>query len=230
MRRSIAAATGGEGTPKTAMARSADPQLVERRRRQILDAAMQCFRKRGFHKTSMQEICCEAALSAGALYRYFPSKSDIIFAIAEEEQRVSEPLFAAIATGADMIDGVCALAAHMVAKCSIEAPLFAEVMAETLRDPELSRRFAAHEMSVYERLVAAMTAAWRRAPAPDMTPDRAARLVLLLIDGLAMRTLREASPGAGNSAALLDDFRQALERLLAPAPATRRRALAGADA
>lgn len=212
------------------MARSADPQLAQRRRRQILDAAMLCFRRRGFHKTSMQEICCEAALSAGALYRYFPSKSDIIFAIAEEEREGSEPLFAAIATGADMVESVCALASRMIAKCSVEAPLYAEVMAESLRDPELSQRFDRHESDTHARLVAAMKMAWRRAPAPDITPESAARLVMLMLDGLAMRTMRGAIHGAGDSQALLDDFRQALTRLLAPAPTPRRRTLAGADA
>lgn len=211
------------------MARSADPTLAERRRRQILDAAIVCFGRRGFHRTSMQEICGEAALSAGALYRYFPSKSDIIAAIAEEDRRDSEPLFAAIAAG-EMIDGICALAAHMVAKCTAKASLFAEVIAETLRDRELSERFAAHEAGTRARLVAAIAAAWRRAPGADMTPERAARLVMLMLDGLAMRVMREGVHGAVDTGPLLDDFRQALVRLFATtAPPPRKRALAGVE-
>jgi len=212
------------------MARSADPTLAERRRRQILDAAMACFGRRGFHRTSMQEICGEAALSAGALYRYFPSKSDIIAAIAGEDRRDSEPLFAAIANGDSMIEGVCALAAHMVAKCTAKAPLFAEVIAETLRDRELSERFATHEAETRARLVAAIAAAWRRAPAPDMTPERAARLVMLMLDGLALRVMREGVHGAVDAGPLLEDFREALLRLFATAaPGPRKRALAGVE-
>src|SRR5262249_31525834 len=68
------------------MARLADPMLAERRRSQILEAALACFRRRGFHQATMQEICAEAGISPGALYRYFGSKSDIIAAIAEEER------------------------------------------------------------------------------------------------------------------------------------------------
>ena len=34
----------------------------------------------------MQEICAEAGMSPGALYRYFPSKVAIIAAIAEAER------------------------------------------------------------------------------------------------------------------------------------------------
>ena len=53
---------------------------LEARRQQILDAASTCFARQGFHQTTMQDICREAELSAGALYRYFASKEDIIAA------------------------------------------------------------------------------------------------------------------------------------------------------
>jgi AcrR family transcriptional regulator len=57
---------------------------LDARRRQILDAARRCFTRTGFHATSMQDILAESGLSAGAVYRYFPGKSDIIEAIATE--------------------------------------------------------------------------------------------------------------------------------------------------
>lgn len=54
---------------------------LERRRKQILEAAQRCFTRKGFHDTSMQDVFAEAELSAGAVYRYFASKNDIIFAL-----------------------------------------------------------------------------------------------------------------------------------------------------
>jgi AcrR family transcriptional regulator len=54
------------------------------RRRQILDAALTCFSRQGFHGTPMQAIFDEAGLSPGAVYRYFKSKEEIVQAIAEE--------------------------------------------------------------------------------------------------------------------------------------------------
>lgn len=54
---------------------------LERRRRQILDAARACFIRKGVHATSMQDIFAESGLSAGAVYRYFKSKNDIVKAI-----------------------------------------------------------------------------------------------------------------------------------------------------
>lgn len=54
------------------------------RRRQILDAALVCFSRRGFHQTSMQQIFEESGLSPGAVYRYFKGKEEIVQAIAAE--------------------------------------------------------------------------------------------------------------------------------------------------
>ncbi|AEF42099.1 TetR/AcrR family transcriptional regulator [Hoyosella subflava] len=65
------------------------------RREQILSAAWRCFARNGFHMTSMQDILSEADLSAGAVYRYFPGKLDLIKATAE---RVSYGLTAAFDT------------------------------------------------------------------------------------------------------------------------------------
>src|ERR1700704_3893730 len=56
------------------------------RRDEILSAAQRCFVRSGFHQASMQEICAEAGMSAGNLYRYFPSKEALIAGIAERDR------------------------------------------------------------------------------------------------------------------------------------------------
>jgi AcrR family transcriptional regulator len=57
---------------------------LEARRRQVVDAAIACFARDGFHRATMQDICREARLSPGAIYRYFSSKDELIEAIADE--------------------------------------------------------------------------------------------------------------------------------------------------
>jgi TetR/AcrR family transcriptional regulator, transcriptional repressor of aconitase len=54
------------------------------RRSQILEAAIVCFSRDGFHRTTMQNIVKESKLSPGAIYNYFESKEEIIEAIANE--------------------------------------------------------------------------------------------------------------------------------------------------
>jgi AcrR family transcriptional regulator len=60
---------------------------LDARRQQILDAARRCFVRNGFHATSMQDVLHEAHLSAGAVYRYFRSKEEIVTAIASSSLR-----------------------------------------------------------------------------------------------------------------------------------------------
>ncbi len=65
---------------------------LEAKKEQILEAAAACFAKNGFHQTTMQDICREAKLSAGAVYRYFSGKEEIIETIVEGGRRYSEAI------------------------------------------------------------------------------------------------------------------------------------------
>ena len=54
---------------------------------QILEAAMVCFAKRGFHQTSMHDISAEAGISVGLIYRYFENKEAVISAMADRHKK-----------------------------------------------------------------------------------------------------------------------------------------------
>jgi AcrR family transcriptional regulator len=60
-----------------------DPELVDRRRRQIADAAVQLFIDKGFHKTTTRQIAGAAGFSIGSVYEYFASKEDILYMVCE---------------------------------------------------------------------------------------------------------------------------------------------------
>jgi AcrR family transcriptional regulator len=60
-----------------------NPELVDRRRRQIADAAVQLFIEKGFHKTTTRQIAGAAGFSIGSLYEYFASKEDILYLVCE---------------------------------------------------------------------------------------------------------------------------------------------------
>jgi len=74
-----------------------NPDLVERRHRQIIDAAVQLFIQQGFHKTTTRQIAQAAGFSIGSLYEYITSKEDILYLVcdaihAEVERGVSEAM------------------------------------------------------------------------------------------------------------------------------------------
>lgn len=58
-------------------------QHLTARRQQIVEAALRCFAREGFHATSMRDVIRESRLSAGAVYSYFPSKEALIAAAVE---------------------------------------------------------------------------------------------------------------------------------------------------
>ncbi|MFZ0132284.1 MAG: TetR/AcrR family transcriptional regulator [Desulfobacterales bacterium] len=84
-----------------------NPALVDRRRRQIADAAVTLFIKNGFHKTTTRQIAGAAGFSIGSLYEYVASKEDVLFLVcdsihAEVERLVSDTL-AKAAGGRDVL-------------------------------------------------------------------------------------------------------------------------------
>lgn len=60
-----------------------DPSLVEKRRKQMIKAAITLFKKKGFHKTTTREIATEAGFSIGTLYEYIRTKEDILFLVCD---------------------------------------------------------------------------------------------------------------------------------------------------
>ena len=67
--------------PRLSPARAAD------RRQQIIDAALGCFAKSGFHKATLQDVVRACGLSPGSIYCHFASKEDIIYAVVEARHR-----------------------------------------------------------------------------------------------------------------------------------------------
>jgi TetR/AcrR family transcriptional regulator, transcriptional repressor of aconitase len=71
------------------------------RRRQILDAAIECFARQGFQRTTMEDIIRQADLSAGAIYSYFQGKEEIIATLADERHEREERIIAECLKGGD---------------------------------------------------------------------------------------------------------------------------------
>jgi AcrR family transcriptional regulator len=66
------------------------------RRQQILDAALKCFSRDGFHATTTADIVRESGVSQGTLYLYFANKDDIVVALADD-RRQGEAFLSALA-------------------------------------------------------------------------------------------------------------------------------------
>jgi len=175
--------------------RQANMQLQADRRAEILDAAERCFIRSGFHQASMQEICAEAKMSPGNLYRYFPSKEAIIAGISERNRAEASESFVAVQQAPDFFAGLAGLARHhLVERSAEEVGLCAEIMAESRRSPEIARIARDAERDIRAGLVAMLRRA-QEAGEIDATLDldAVARVLMVIGDGISWR--RHADPG-----------------------------------
>ncbi len=197
------------------LARLADPSLADRRRRQILDAALECFRRRGFHQATMQEICAEANMSAGALYRYFGSKAEIIGAIAEDTHSDSGHSFLQASRTGPLLDALSLLARDFFDKFEQgHGALIADIFAEVIRDEALAAPLLKINQNIVKYCVGAIEAAQARGEVDEkLDPLDAANILLAAIEGIGLRRafLREIDPEAS-----VAQFRALAERYLSP--------------
>jgi AcrR family transcriptional regulator len=58
-----------------------DPELVQRRRKEIVAAATELFSKQGFYRTTIKEIASLAGISSGLVYQYVREKDDVLLLV-----------------------------------------------------------------------------------------------------------------------------------------------------
>ncbi|WP_069884493.1 TetR/AcrR family transcriptional regulator [Streptomyces luteocolor] len=178
------------------MARVSQEHL-DARRRQILDGAALCFARNGFHATSMQDVLKEVGLSAGAVYRYFRGKDELIAAIVAEVLTDISGIFEAAARQSpppppDVLVGKVLSEVLDLRPGMREGPrtyfprLMIQVWTETLRNDELSALMADIYVKVRAAWVKIVTgyqeAGMMRA---DIPADHVARTMIAAAQGFA---------------------------------------------
>jgi TetR/AcrR family transcriptional regulator, fatty acid metabolism regulator protein len=116
---------------------------VEDKRRQLLDAAVRVFARKGFHASRVGDIAEEAGVAHGLLYHYFKSKDQVLEAVFHENWSV---LLARIASveetdepAADQLRHIAAI----VLRTWLHLPDVVRVVIQEFgRSPELAERLA----------------------------------------------------------------------------------------
>ncbi|MTE22436.1 TetR family transcriptional regulator [Streptomyces sp. TRM43335] len=181
------------------MARVSQAHL-DARRQQIITGARRCFTRNGFHATSMQDVFKETDLSAGAVYRYFGSKEELIQAVAVEAFTSMREAFAGATRDTptrpldEVLSGVLSRVleeqAHRAGTESTGAfaKLILQVWGESLRNEPLAitLRQGYEDMHVvWSELVRTYQRAGRL-PA-DVTTDHVVRTLMALAQGFIVQ-------------------------------------------
>ncbi|MBO0661461.1 TetR/AcrR family transcriptional regulator [Jiella sp. MQZ9-1] len=199
-----------------ANASQAEVTPFEQRRQQILQAARGCFSRLGFHSASMHQICAQAQMSPGALYRYFPSKDAIIEAIAEDERHRAAACMQGLWKDGLVIDRIVQVGMEYLrsTRDRTTGGLTIEIWSESIRNTAVGRRFCEIETHVRETLHALLLDARERGEIDvDIDLKTALTVIFALADGLVLHLqLRQDV----DVEMLEPQMRRCIENLLAP--------------
>ena len=175
------------------MPRLSATQLASRRTH-ILDAAERCFAHEGFHRTTIQDICRESAVSPGALYLYFASKEALIAGICERDRADLAADFAEVEQAPDFMAAFAALGhKHLVEAPREKAAMCLAIWSEAVRNPVVAEICLAFDDALKGHLRNLFESARRRGHvAEGVDLDALATLFLTIADGLFKRRAVEA--------------------------------------
>jgi AcrR family transcriptional regulator len=170
-----------------------DDRYLASRRRQIMDAAIACFARDGFHRATMADIVAQTGLSAGAIYRYFPAKEDIVAAVAAEHHAREAAVLAGAEEAADPGDVLRDLARVSLGRLADPAEqrwrrVTIQLWGEALRD-ERVMSIVRSGLDEPVQIIAALLRrgqAGGRVPA-GIDPDSAARVCAAIFQGLVLQ-------------------------------------------
>ena len=159
------------------------------RKSRILDAAERCFVRTGFHRTTMQDVAGECAMSPGNLYRYFASKDDLVAGLAGRDREQMQTDFAQLLGSPDPLKTFIALGRrHLVEEPRSKSIMMQEIWAEASRNPRIAALSAAMDRAICTYM-ADFVSMWRvsNGVTGHGTPADVARLIMALADGLCRR-------------------------------------------
>lgn len=175
---------------------AAPTDRAQARRQQVLEAAADAFRRRGFHAASMAEIAKTAGMSPGHIYNLFENKDDIIAAIVEQDCADLMSRIAQLQQEHDVLQAMLAETERAIDESAqvADAALDLEVLAEASRNPRLADVVHRTQALVHEKGLALV----RQSLGPDadkLPPEEIrgrALMLAALFNGLTALSVRHA--------------------------------------
>lgn len=160
------------------------------RREQILNAAMVCFAKRGFHQASMHDISAEAGISVGLIYRYFENKEAVISAMADRHKSEIHNLLERARQASSLLESLEVL---FTAHCCENSPqvtsaFVVDLFAEAARNPGVRQLVRDVRKTAMEGVTDLITRS-PEAKSHHLTPRELADLIFAVNDGMLMRDI-----------------------------------------
>jgi AcrR family transcriptional regulator len=169
----------------------ANADAAESTRERILSAAARLFAEQGFSRVSMPEIAEASGITAGAIYKHFKSKADLLFQVVTRALQ-SIPLFVQAAESGRDATALPRLAAvYTEPELKLLRQLSIEVHSAAGRDSKVQRVLAQSNELAIERMTENIAAAQREGKLDRaLNPAFVASAISVFIMGLThMETL-----------------------------------------
>jgi AcrR family transcriptional regulator len=162
-------------------------------RERILDAALTCFAREGFHAATMQDIVAESGLSPGAIYGYFKGKLEMVMAIASKRHAMERRRMEHALAAADLDASLTRLVEGFV--LGLRDPqektwrrLAVQLWAESLSNPRLKREALGGVTQAIALLSPMIRKAQRQGRWPaHLKPESAARVMVAILQGVSLQ-------------------------------------------
>ncbi|MFB7633026.1 TetR family transcriptional regulator [Streptomyces sp. NPDC056149] len=156
------------------------------RRAAILEAAMALIAERGYRRTSLAAVAERAGLTQQGLLHHFPTKELLLVGVLEARDRWDTT---AAASGSWRTDTLAQLVDYNATRPGI-VQAYTVLSADSVTEDHPARDFfEARFRAVRESLTAALRAEFGDTLPGGLTPDRAAPLLVAVLDGLQLQWL-----------------------------------------
>lgn len=177
---------------------------IDARIEDILSAALRVFGRKGAQAATMQEIATEAGLSAGAIYRYFENKDDLVRAVYEHAVTASRNLFAEAAASAESPLDALKMAGYLALdqESGADSCLDLDLTIAALREEtELAEVYRATNKEVHAAIAGFVRTAQAAGEiGKELDAELLARVLLALVNGLRLELMDTQTATDGRAA------------------------------
>lgn len=194
------------------MPRPIDPALRRARRLQIIDAGLTAFAEHGYAGATTAEICRIAGIGSGTFFHHFPTKNSLLVATLELGTEETCEFFTSRNPQTPPRQVLLEYAEYAVGELADpRAAGFITVVGGLTAHPEIKAALQADEDATHARLHDVVAAAQQQDQVrDDLTPDRLAVWVMLLVDGFASRVAGGGFDAGTEAPLLLEQIRALL--------------------
>lgn len=200
------------------MSPKVEPEALERRRSQILQAALACFSRKGYYNTTMRDIQAEAGLSKGGVYHHFGSKEELFMSLFEHWlagiEAGLEAIYSTDVSATEKLTFIAQATGQLLANSADFLPVQMEFWAYMLHNEAVRERFKQFFARYRAALGKIIAQGIEQGEFRTVDPEQAASLALAAYDGLVLQWVvdREAVDWPALGDLLVDGFINGLRK------------------